>query len=903
MKSIICSKYLLLLVLLIPMGVFGQVVDSTVVETQIDTINILSLGDSLRPDSAIIDQTLGVKISKDAVTETVNYSASDSNWTSITLNQIRLYGKAAIKYQDFAIDGDSMTVDFDKDMAYSYVESEKYKRPEEFPKFKSGETEAAYRRLAFNFKTKKAFVNEIRTQEGEFFLLGTQSKYVSKENDTIYHDDKFYNRNALITTCNHPSPHFGIRTMKLKVVPDKLAVVGPSQLEIFGVPTPLVLPFGFFPLIQGQSSGIIFPSSYDYNSALGFGFREVGYYFPINDYIDARVTGDIYTRGTHAIRVSSSYRKNYAYTGSVRLGYSNNIGEGIDGKPQSNKSFSIGISHNQDSKAHPYRTLGGSINLTSNQYNQRTFNDAQSVLNNSINSSFSYNYRWPDSPFKISVGLEHNQNNQTRNVSITLPRAALTMNSITPFKRKNASGEERWYERMVLGYGASMKNYVETTDTTIFSQQTLDNIQAGLNHAANLSTNFRVFNYINVSPSANYEETYFLRTFDRTLDQTLSFDTTVVSRNQDGSEVIAIDTTFGTIKDKYITSLRAYRNYNVSINANTQLFLTKTFTKGFFRGFRHIVKPNLSFGYSPNTERKYLEYVDTDARDEFNNPLAYNPFQGRLYNASLSRQSMALSYGINNIFEGKYYSKKDSIEKRFKFFENVSFNGNYNFAADSLKWSDVSMSGTTRIFKGLSNLNISARFTPYKTDASGRRINKLLWEEDKKLLKMSFINASFNTGLTFKQISDIFKGKKEEDNRQEPDARQNIQSRQQRSFSNLFDNFRISHNLSVSIEPSRTTGKDSLQVNVHGIQFTGSIPLTENWNVQVGNFSYDLKAKKFVYPSFAFTRNLHCWNMSFAWYPSRDVYSFYIGVTSSALSFIKYDYGQRNPQVLFGNGF
>ncbi|HPN71987.1 MAG TPA: putative LPS assembly protein LptD, partial [Saprospiraceae bacterium] len=274
-----------------------------------------------------------------------------------------------------------------------------------------------------------------------------------------------------------------------------------------------------------------------------------------------------------------------------------------------------------------------------------------------------------------------------------------------------------------------------------------------------------------------------------------------------------------------------------------------------------------------------------------------------LYNASLSRQSMALSYGINNIFEGKYYSKKDSIEKRFKFFENVSFNGNYNFAADSLKWSDVSMSGTTRIFKGLSNLNISARFTPYKTDLNGRRINKLLWAEDKKLLKMSFINASFNTGLTFKQISDIFKGKKEDDNRQEPDARQNIQSRQQRSFSNLFDNFRISHNLSVSIEPSRTTGKDSLQVNVHGIQFTGSIPLTENWNVQVGNFSYDLKAKKFVYPSFAFTRNLHCWNMSFAWYPSRDVYSFYIGVTSSALSFIKYDYGQRNPQVLFGNGF
>ena len=584
------------------------------------------------------------------------------------------------------------------------------------------------------------------------------------------------------------------------------------------------------------------------------------------------------------------------------MSYSNTIVEGADGQPGSNKSFAIGLSHNQDAKAHPYRTFGGSINLSSNRHDQRTYNDAQSVLNNTVNSSFSYNYRWPDSPFKISVGLEHSQNSQTRNVSITLPRAALTMNSITPFKRKNASGDERWYERIVFGYGASMKNYVETSDTTIFTRQTLDNLQAGLNHQANVSTNFRALKYINISPSVNYEETYFLRTLEKRLDPTMVFDTTVVGRSQDGSAIINIDTTFGKIDEQFVTNLRPYRNYTASINANTQLFFTKTFAKGFIRGFRHIIKPNISFGYSPDTRSQYLEYVDTDTRPDFNKPVEYNPFQGRLYNAGLNNQAMSLSYGINNIFEAKYYSKKDTIEKRLKLFENISFNGNYNFAADSMNWSDVSMSGTTRIFKGLSNLNINAQFTPYERDLNGRRLNKLLWTEQKKLLKMTRFNASFNTGLSFKEISNILKGKKQDEQTKKTDAVQGNPARKLRSFSNMFDNFRISHNLGITVEPSRFTGKDTLQITVHGIQFTGSIPLTENWNIQVGNFSYDLKAKKFVYPTFSFSRDLHCWNMSFSWFPSRDVYSFYIGVKSSALNFIKYDYGQRNSQVLYGGG-
>ena len=902
MKSTICIFFTLILTFYFGTKVQAQVVDSIQTITQTDSMRIISFTDSLKNDSSFVDQGLGVKISKDAVTETVNYGAADSNWTSITLNQIRLYGKANIKYQDFSIDGDSVMVDFDKDMAYAFVDISQYKRSEEYPKFKSGETEAAYNKLAFNFKTKKAFVNQVRTQEGEFFLLGDQSKYVNADADSTLSSDIFYNKDALITTCNAPHPHFGIRALKLKIIPNELAVVGPSQLEIFGVPTPLVLPFGFFPLVKGQSSGLIFPKSYDYNAQLGFGFREIGYYFPLNDYMDARVTGDIYTRGTHAIRVTSNYRKKYAYTGNIRIGYNNNILENAEGDPQSAKSFSLGISHNQDAKAHPYRTIGGSINLSTNLYDQRTYNDATSVLNSTTNSNFSFNYRWPDSPFKLSVAMEHSQNTQTRRMNITLPRAALTMNSMNPFKRKNSSGEERWYERIVLGYGASMKNYVETTDTTLFTRETLDNIQAGLNHAANLSTNFRALNYINVSPTINYEETYFLRTFERTLNNDLVFDTTVVGRAADGSAITRIDTTFGVIEDKYVTSFRPYRNFNVGVSANTQLFLTKTFSKGLIRGLRHIAKPSVNFGYSPDTRSIYTEYVDSDFRDEFNNPIEYNPFQGRLYNASLNQEAMALSWSINNVFEGKYFSKKDTLEKKFKFFENVAIGGNYNFAADSLQWSDISINGTTRIFKGLSNLNINALMTPYELDANNRRTNTLLIKSQRKLVDLVYFRANFNTGITFKEIKNIIEGKERNESEQRGDAVAGNPTRKMRSFTDMFENFRISHNLAIAIEPSRFTGRDTLTISTHGIQFTGSIPLSEKWSIQVGNFSYDFQSKKFIYPSFSFARDLHCWNMSFAWYPSRDVYSFFIGVSSNALNFIKYDYGQRNPQVLFGSG-
>jgi hypothetical protein len=373
--------------------------------------------DTSQVDSSLFDEELGVFLSKDAVEFEINYGARDSNYTQVDKKLIILFGATKMNFEESQLEGDSTTINFETKLATSFVKTKNYRKLEQMPKFSSGENQAAYEKVQFNFETKKAFIREVRTQEGEFIVLASKSKYVAGK-DTANDKGIFYNLYSLITTCNHPQPHFGVRASKVKMIPDKLAVLGPAVIEIYGIPTPLILPFGFFPLIKGQSSGLIFPKSYDYDRELGFGFREVGYYFPINDFVDMRVTGDIYTRGTHAVRVNSNYRRRYKYNGSFNLGYTNTIRE-VLGERESAPSFNLTWSHTQDGKAHPFRQVGGNINISTNLYNARTFNNAANVLNNTTRSSFNFNYRWPESPFKFSMGLDHNQNNLTREVNLT----------------------------------------------------------------------------------------------------------------------------------------------------------------------------------------------------------------------------------------------------------------------------------------------------------------------------------------------------------------------------------------------------------------------------------------------------------------------------------------------------
>ncbi len=845
--------------------------------------------DSIPQDSTKIFRE-SIKISSDSLEATIEYGAVDTQWVDLKENKVHLFGGAYVNYTNLKLTAGYIIFDLDSDIAIAEsieIDGEEVEKPT----FNDGNQEFTYDKLKYNFKTKKGIIYQAVTQQGEMFLHGVKTKFISKESDTLQTEDHIYNKDALITTCDADHPHFGIRTSKLKLIPDRLAIIGPARLELAGVPTPLWLPFGFFPIIKGESSGIIFPDDYEYSQQNGFGLRRFGYYFPINDYIDATVTADLYTRGTWGLQLGTKYNKRYSYSGDVQLAFSDRRTENALGEITSKKAYSIQLRHNQAAKAHPYRKIQGSISIQTNDYRQDNFNTAQNVLENTYRSNFYYNHSLPGSPFKIGVGFKHDQNTRTGVVNVTFPDIVLNMNTIQPFKRKAQTGSgEKWYEKFTLKYDGGFKNYVRTSDTTLFTQQVIDDFQYGFNHKVSSNASFRMAKYFNVSPNISYDEKWFFQTEEKILDLNGTLDSTNVDITSEGDTIWEYNTIYN-IEDQLNTGFERYNDLNMGVNISTQIFGTQRFRRGPIRGLRHIMKPTIGFNYSPDTKDRYEQLVYDSPDVLLRDSIIYNPFvNSSLGGTSLHRKRMAITYGINNIFEGKYFSRKDSTEKKFKIFDNINVNGNYNFAADSLKWSLINVSGNARYFKGITTVSLSAVFDPNILDENDRRTNVSVWDKKKRIADFRRFNANIGTRFKFKQIRELIFGKGEEKDDSKKKTPENS------SFLELFDNFNIGHSLRMVADHTDT--RDTFYIQTNALTISGRINLTDNWNINVQNITYDLKNRSFVYPSFSFSRDLHCWQMDFGWFPQRGVYTFNIAVKSTTLDFLKYNYGRGNVDGL-----
>lgn len=871
--------------------------------------------DTISPDTLTQDTVSlaeNYNLAPGAIEDEVTYEARDSSYVDLKNKIIHLYGGANIDYQYLNVKANYMTLDFENNIVKGYDHLDTMYQNDPKPTFSDGENSFTFREMAYNFKTKKGFVKTAITQQGEFHLVGSQTKYIFGGVDSLGQkiDDRAYNQNAIITTCDHYPPHYGIRADKLKFIPNKVAVMSIAQLEIADVPTPLFLPFGFFPLAKGKSSGIIFPSNYEYNDDLGLGFRDIGYYWPVNNYLDLKFTGDIYTRGTHGVRVGANYKKRYGYNGNILIGYANNIRENAqDGTRLSAKSFNIVIRHSQDPKAHPYRSLSGNINLQTNRYDQRVFENPVAALTNTYSSGFTFAHEMPGTPFRFTAEFRHSQNTQTRVMDITLPNMSIRMNTIFPFRKKNST-KETWTDRIALGYSSEFKNFVKTTDTTLFTIETLNNMQTGLQHKGNLSTNFRLLKYINVSPNMSYQETWLTKRYALTLPaDNVILDT--VSLNPLVRDTLG----YNPPEAEFRNGLFAHRNFNASVSLNTQIFGKREF-KGFLRGVRHIAKPSLNFVYRPGDKERYEDFADTDLRPEFNDPRPYNIFTNSPFGTLTGSERQAgITYGITNIFEAKYWSKKDSTEKIVRLFDNISINGGYNIVADSFNFSNFNISGNTTVLKKLTNFNFNAVLSPYILDQNNRRTTQTVWDAGRVLPQFVQFRGQFSTGVSFAQIKEVFLGK--DNSSEKSKANQNAENQKEGSRSlsqnnsrsasvdksremalaDWFANFRIAH--AWNFEIRNENNRDTFLVTSHSVNISGSIPLSHNWNINIGNIAYDLKRNSLVYPFLSFSRDLHCWQMNFTWAPQNGVYSFFIGVKSSALEFLKYDYQQRNAQTLF----
>lgn len=854
-----------------------------------------------------------VKIADSDLDQEITYSAQDSQWYDNKEKLMYLYGNAQVNYGDKEIKAELIILDMDNKIAEARVPNAE--STSDKATFTDGNQVFQYDGLKYNFETEKGIVYEAVTQEGEFFIHGERTKYVNAKGNHFHNEDVIYNSNSLVTTCTHEHPHFGFRAKKIKVVPDKVVVAGPSNLEIAGVPTPLWIPFGFFPLTEGSSSGLIWPEGYQfYNPDLGFGVQGFGWYFPINDRLDLKLTGRFHTKGTWGLYANSNYKKRYKYNGNLNLSFTQIKTEAITNETfnrSSSTTYGIRWTHNQERKAHPYRSFKGSINIDGNNNNRRLNNTAGAVLTNTYSSSMRFTHNMPSTPFSLIVAMRHDQNTNTRKMNITLPDISLNMVTIFPFEKKNSgSNEKSWYEKISLSYGSKLRAFTTTTDTTLFTQETLDNVRSGMSHEAGLSFTTRFLKYFSFNPRIDYDEVWVLNTIDKRTESVPYYeaDSTLAFRDSLYTEVLKKPGT--------------YRDFSTGFSINTQLFATLSKKKGKVRGVRGIISPRIGYSFEPDKTDLVdtLRYFDRGQRIESYSRFEEGPFSNPNFGSLVS----SITYGASGQIEMKLFSKKDSTERKVKLLDSYNFSGNYNFAADSLKWRAPTLNTTNILFKGITNITTNWTFDPYVRNNT-RRVNVTTKESTGKLLRLDYGRISVTNSLTWKRIKDVFSKKKKKSTTKSDDEKIDVDDVQNTVGSGGFDpdghiqedrrqvqnklevdrgltpitdllnSLRFSHN--YNYERSARTGE--LRTNtVHSLGVSGSIDLTPNWSVSVGNLSYDFVNKSLGYTDVSFSRKLHCWRMFISWQPPsgtrRGTYSFSITADSNALGFLEYNYGRPN---------
>jgi len=850
-----------------------------------------SLGGS--PLDSIVNTGPDYEKSPDAIESEISYGSTGRKQIDVNKKLVHLWDDAYVKYEDIEVKADYIMFNFETNVVVAEATYDDEGHLLQKATFVEGDQNFQYNSFTYNFKTEKGFVRQGVTKEGELFVHGGFTKLVTARDSLD--SDVLYNKDAIITSCNHDHPHFGIRSNKIKVVPGKLAVIGPSWLEIADVPTPLWLPFGFFPIANGKSSGLILPQNYDFSQAWGFGLQNIGYYFPINDYMDLRVTGDIYLRGSWALNTDFKYNKRYKYSGGLLASRASRIQENpTTAEFDRNVSYRFTWRHSQDPKAHPYRTFNTSVNILTAGYNNQNRTDAYGRTRDNISSSVSYSYQFGDSPWSFTGGANLTQSLSAKTVDLAAPNFKFNMRQIYPFKRKEQIGKERWYEKIGLKYSSEFRNKLTATDSTFYTAAAWDDARYGVEHKASSNASFKFLKYFSFNPSANYSETWFFKEVNKFNDLQAIPDT-VLTFQEDGEDRYVIDSIYGSVIEEVQNTFLPFRTGNIGGGVSTKLFWTEQRQSGFLRGFRHTVTPSMNFSYSPDSETPYERFVDKDFRVGIDDIETYSIIPSSVFSASPRQQSASLSMNIQNIVEFKYYSKRDSTAKKFKL-TNFTINSSYNFIRDSFKLADPSLTGRANFFKNKVAINYGVKLNPY-TVQNGKRIDQFVWEDGFKLPVVNDFSIRTTSRLTVREI----KGWLSSDNDNKGSTERKASNKGPITLSSLFDDFSLQYKLDYRY--SNRNGEIDSGISANTLNVRGDIQVTENWFINLGNFGYDFKKKGYTYPDFGFSRQLHCWKMTFSWQPrgasgfsttNTSVFNFFIGVNGGTLDFLKYNYTRGN---------
>ena len=821
--------------------------------------------------SQIKKDSFSLKLSKDSMDAPLNYEAEDSAVVLVGPKKVLLYGKTKTTYKDILLKAPRVEVDQQSQIVTAVNSKDSTGEVKEAAYFKSGDSEMTMDTIRYNFKTQIGQTKKIYTQEGEMLVIGDVAKKVS-ENATFIQRARF-------TTCMLDEPHFAFVTPKMKVITSKLAISGPAHPEFEGVPVPIYVPFGFYPLSQGRHSGLLRPT-FITDEVRGIGILGIGYYKVLNDFWDAKMTADVFSYGEWAGGLSASYRKRYHYNGGFNFNYrSSKLNFKGDPDFSKTKLFNVTWNHSMDSRARPGVTFSATVNAGSTKYNRSIPGNTNMIYQNLMGSSITYSKAWKNKPFNLSLSATHNQNNNIGLINLNLPSGSFSISNIYPFQGLSKGGVSKWYDKLSIAYNATFSNTISFYDTVAYGKngnksllrQLLDTAQWTASHSVPISLALPPIlgGKINVTPSVNYSQVWMQRVTNYEWNDALRKVDTITSKG------LFID-----------------QRSSVGINFNTALYGMYQFKHSRVIAIRHVVRPNFSLGYVPDFNKGHIKNVQVDTTGR---KMYYNNMGGSfLFNTS-SRESGVLTFGIDNTLEMKWRSKKDTgtqAIKKVMLIDGFGFNASYDFTRDSMRLSNsIPFSLRTTLFNKIS-INANFNLNPYQTNAQGFEINKYAWQGGKfSLGRITSGGLSMGTNFQSKPKDpkkEALRKKQVEERLNDPTLRadqQRLMDYMQQNPNEFIDfniQWQLSFSYSLYFSNHMKYDFSGYQKDISsGLTLNGSFNLTEKWKLS-GSASYDVRNHKLQYANMSINRDLHCWQLSVNVIPVGYIRSFNFTINPKA---------------------
>lgn len=827
-----------------------------------------SLRDSLYKDT--------VRKSKSALEEPVSYSAKDSITFDYTNSRAHLFGGSQVNYQNLQLTADDISLSLDSSLVHASGRPDSTGAIQGKPLFKQGEDEYEPDRISYNFKTRKAFISNVYTQEGEGFM---QSREGKRDSSGV-----MYVQNGKYTTCDAEHPHFYVSLTRAKMHPGKNVIFGPAYLVVEDVPLPLAIPYGFFPFSSSYKSGFIMPT-YGDETTRGFYLRDGGYYFAINDKVDLKVLGEFYTKGSWGLSAQTNYKKRYRFGGNFYFSYQNTK-EGEKNMPDYSvsKSFKLTWSHRQDAKANPTQSFSASVNFATSSYernNLTSMYNPESYTQSTRTSSVSYSKSFSKVGLTLSGTFNLSQNMRDSSISVTLPTLSISQSRFNPFKRKKAAGQERWYEKIAMSYTGTLANSINTKEDKLFHSSLVKDWRNGMRHQVPISASFSVLNYINVTPSFTFTDRMYTHKVMQGWD----------TERQD----VQRDTVYGFYN---------VYNYNMSISANTKLY-------GMYRpmpwfggkkiaAIRHVFTPTVSFSYAPDFSQSrfgfYDSYVKTDANGNVST-VRYSPFSGMMYGTVGQGMTGSVTMDVANNIEMKVRTDKDSTGyRKISLIDELGGSLSYNMAAKRRPWSDLNLRARIKLTKKYTySMNAVFATYAYEKDENGRVYvgDHTEWSRGRfgrfqgtaQNISYSISNETFrklfgkkhSTTTSDDELDEELDEEEETDptmQNVDPDRKKGKTGANQESNGDVDEDGYLKFSLPWSINIGYgVTIRENTQGRFndkrmrypyklsHTLNFSGNIRISEGWNI---NFSsgYDFNMHKLSMTTASLSRDLHCFQMS-----------------------------------------